>query len=456
MPHPQIIQGCPDIAISHWGLARAVAQAGQLGVISGAALAVCLARRLQLGDPEGRFRHAFDHFPFQSVARRVWQQFFVVGGKPESAPFELTRQPILGQGRTLVELTVLANYAEVFLAKEDHGGLVGIRYPGHAPIPLLPSLYGALLAGVDYVLVAGMPTTIPGILDRLTEGDPASTPVRVRDERGPTPHDASVWCGFDPGVMSDGPVPALPRPRMIALVSSASAAVESIRATDGPLDGVVLAGGAPTADQYASPSIDALRSLGVPFWIGVAADPAQVRLAQAMGARGVMVESPFTFAQESSLTTHLKDEVIKAVQTASGDVFGEIPSSAAGQLMKVIRLRDTASDSQVFDARPRICDVGYFRQVYLRPDGTMGYRCPGEPLVYYAEKGGSQEDAVPQHCLCNGLLASAGLGQIQSGRDLEKALVPAGEDVSQIRRFLRPGCRSYTTREVIDELLRPA
>ena len=456
MPHPQIIQGCPDIAISHWGLARAVAQAGQLGVISGGALGVCLARRLQLGDTDGRLRHAFDHFPFPSVAHRVWDQFFIAGGKSPATPFELTRQPVLDGGKTLVELTVLANYTEVFLAKEGHEGLIGIRYPGFAPIPLLPSLYGALLAGVDYVLVAGMPATIPGILDRLTDSEPASTPVRVRDDRGPAPHDEPVWCGFDPGVLADGQMVPLPRPKVIALVPSASAALDSLRATDGPLDGVVLTNGAAAAARYASSEVDGLRSLGVPFWLAVRADPAEVRLARDMGARGVMIESPFTFAQESSLATELKDQVIQAVLTASGDVFGEIPGSAAGQLMKVVRLRDTPSDPDVFGARPRICDIGYFRQPFLRPDGGVGYRCPGEPLVHYAEKGGSPEEAVLQRCLCNGLLASAGLGQIQSGRDLEKALVPAGEDVGQIRRFLRRGQRLFTAREVIDDLLREA
>ena len=55
---PQIIQGGMGVGVSDWKLARAVASAGQLGVVSGTALAVTLARRLEVGDPEGHLRRA--------------------------------------------------------------------------------------------------------------------------------------------------------------------------------------------------------------------------------------------------------------------------------------------------------------------------------------------------------------------------------------------------------------
>ena len=64
---PQIIQGGMGVAVSDWRLARAVSQQGQLGVVSGTALDVVLARRLQLGDPEGHLRRAMSEFPFQGV-----------------------------------------------------------------------------------------------------------------------------------------------------------------------------------------------------------------------------------------------------------------------------------------------------------------------------------------------------------------------------------------------------
>ena len=68
---PRIIQGGMGVAVSGWPLARAVALTGQLGVVSGTALEVVLARRLQLGDPGGHLRRALAHFPVPGVADRI-------------------------------------------------------------------------------------------------------------------------------------------------------------------------------------------------------------------------------------------------------------------------------------------------------------------------------------------------------------------------------------------------
>ena len=52
------------VAISGWRLARSVSVLGQLGVVSGTALDVLLARRLQDGDPVGDIRRAVAAFRF--------------------------------------------------------------------------------------------------------------------------------------------------------------------------------------------------------------------------------------------------------------------------------------------------------------------------------------------------------------------------------------------------------
>jgi len=66
----------------------------------------------------------------------------------------------------------------VFLAKEGHDGLVGINYLEKIQLPTLPSLYGAMLANVDYVLMgAGIPRAIPGALDHLAQGEPAQLKI---------------------------------------------------------------------------------------------------------------------------------------------------------------------------------------------------------------------------------------------------------------------------------------
>jgi nitronate monooxygenase len=110
MPHPLIIQGGMGVAVSGWPLARAVSRLGQLGVVSGTALAVVLARRLQLGDPDGELRHALAEFPFPAIASRVLADYFIPGGKSSDGPFKLTPMPTLQPRRSLVELTVVANF----------------------------------------------------------------------------------------------------------------------------------------------------------------------------------------------------------------------------------------------------------------------------------------------------------------------------------------------------------
>ena len=78
--------------------------------------------------------------------------------------------------RRVEQLIVAANFVEVYLAKEGHDGPVGVNYLEKLQAPTLPSLYGAMLAGVDYVLMgAGIPKAIPALLDDLAAGLPAAT-----------------------------------------------------------------------------------------------------------------------------------------------------------------------------------------------------------------------------------------------------------------------------------------
>ena len=50
-------------------------------------------------------------------------------------------------------------------------------------LPTIHSLYGAMLADVDYVIMgAGIPSKIPGILDALAEHRECSLPIEVHGE----------------------------------------------------------------------------------------------------------------------------------------------------------------------------------------------------------------------------------------------------------------------------------
>src|SRR5690606_33213594 len=161
-------------AVSNWKLARAVALAGQLGVVSGTLISAVLTRRLQAGDADGSVRRALAAFPIPAIAERLIAEHFVEGGKLPRTPYHPATLPGARPGRKAVELDVAASFVEVFLAKEGHDGFVGINLLEKSQFTTLPALYGAMLAGVDYVLMgAGIPRAIPGALDELSAGQPS-------------------------------------------------------------------------------------------------------------------------------------------------------------------------------------------------------------------------------------------------------------------------------------------
>ena len=167
---PRIIQGGMGVGISGWPLANAVASCGEMGVVSGTVLEVVMARRLQLGDPGGHVRRALDHFPFPAIAERILSDYFVPEDSAGPRQLKNVRTFTIEPGLALQELTVAANFVEVFLAKEGNDGPVGINYLRKIELPIPCSIYGAMLAGVDYVIVgAGNPRDIPGLVSGLAQ-----------------------------------------------------------------------------------------------------------------------------------------------------------------------------------------------------------------------------------------------------------------------------------------------
>ncbi|MFG2878152.1 hypothetical protein ACGFYU_24625 [Streptomyces sp. NPDC048337] len=134
---PWLIQGGMGVGVSGWRLARAVSRTGQLGVVSGTALDVVLARVLQTGDPGGHVRRALAAFPLPELAQTALDCYFREDGLDEGVPMRTTPRLRASWGSPRTEsgggaqaeiLTVLGNFAEVWLAKEGHDGVVGINY----------------------------------------------------------------------------------------------------------------------------------------------------------------------------------------------------------------------------------------------------------------------------------------------------------------------------------------
>src|SRR5579863_573354 len=216
---PRIIQGGMGVGVSNWRLAQAVSRLGQLGVVSGTALDQVFVRRLADGDQGGHMRRGLEAFPFPEMARRLWQEYFIPGGKPPQAAYPTTPMHQRREPRKLIELCMVANFVEVFLAREGHANLVGVNFLEKVQLPHLASIYGAMLAGVGYVLMgAGIPLHIPGVLDAFAADRPADYKLAVTGAVQGQGEDTMM--NFDPADYAEGPLPTLSRPRFLAIVSS--------------------------------------------------------------------------------------------------------------------------------------------------------------------------------------------------------------------------------------------
>jgi NAD(P)H-dependent flavin oxidoreductase YrpB (nitropropane dioxygenase family) len=467
-----IIQGGMGVAISGWPLANAVARRGELGVVSGTILEVVMARRLQLGDPGGHVRRALDHFPFPDLAERILDTYFEPGGKDDARPFKNVRTFTVEPDQALQELTVAANFVEVFLAKEGHDGPVGINYLRKIELPIPFSVYGAMLAGVDYVIVgAGNPKDMPGMITRLARHEPTSLALRVQ---GLTSNDDPIEVRFDPAVVHRGVLPPIERPQFLAIVASVDLA-EGLAALPEPPDGFIVeapsAGGhnAPPrgprrVDELGQPIYDGrdevdlerMRQLGLPFWLaGSYGTPGGLQRARAGGAAGIQMGTAFAFCAESGLTPDLKRTILAQVADGTVEVRSDWRASPTGFPFRIVQLEETISQEEVFANRQRVCDLGALRVPYRTDNGLIGYRCPAEPLKAYADhKGGRAENTEGRACLCNGLLASAGLPQYRVAAGVhEPPIVTAGSDFEGVRCLMAgvgPDDSFYSASDVID------
>ena len=466
---PTIIQGGMGAGVSGWRLAGAVAKAGQLGVVSGTALDVIMVRRLQVGDPGGHVCRALDQFPIPGVARRILDRYYIPGGKRRDQPFRAKPLPAVAPSRDLESLLVAANFVEVFLAREGHNQPVGINYLEKIQLPTLPSLYGAMLAGVGCVLMgAGIPKSIPGILDRLVDGQPVELKLDVQN----ADRDEQFFTRFDPRRFSGGQLPPLERPRFLAIIASSTLAAMLVKKSNGRVDGFVIEG--PTAGGHNAPprghlqlssagepvygqrdevDLKAIKKLGLPFWLaGSYATPERVAAAVQAGAAGVQVGTAFAYCEESDLDAGLKRRVLAASLAGKAKAFTDPVASPTGFPFKVVQLAETLSEDQTYKERRRICDLGYLRRARKGADGELQWLCPSEPVADYARKGGEHDDTCGRKCVCNALMANIGLEQVQRwGR--EQPLVTSGDDVADVGRFLRHGRRSYRARDVVEYLL---
>lgn len=487
---PILIQGGMGVAVSNWELARAVAIAGEklnkpvvLGVVSGTGIEALLTRRLQDGDPGGHMQRALAAFPIPRMAEGILNDYFNDVKKPPTSRYRLTPKPTdvfsdnPDRRRKAIEMTIVSNFVEVYLAKQGHSSPIGINHLEKIQMLHPYRLYGAMLAGVDYLLEgAGIPTQVPGVLDQLALNKPASYKVDVTGSK------ASLEATFDPAELVPEIKSELKRPKFLAIIASnLLAKLLTSRRASGYVDGFVIEG--PTAGGHNAPprkkgefnnrgepvygegdivDLDEMTSLGRPFWLaGSYASPERIEKALSLGAGGVQVGTIFALSNESGIREDLKQKMIAKALRGELDVYTSATASPTGFPFKVVQMEGTLSDPQVYATRPRSCDLGHLLVPYEARNGKIAFRCPAEPIQAYLQKlGKNMEELTADEsarieksvCLCNGLVATVGFPQ-KDRLGEEQSIITLGDDIGFIRKLNLDENLGYSASTAVEYLL---
>jgi nitronate monooxygenase len=429
--------------------------------------------RLMDGDIGGHVRRALEHFPFQAAAKRILESYFVDNPTTPKPPYKRPVMWSLTPPKSLEELTIISSFVEVFLAKEGHVNPVGFNLLEKIQMPTMASLYGAMLAKVNVVMMgAGIPLQVPGILDKLSQHQAVSYKLDVEGVGKEDDYQLS----FEPLKLfpeAKEKLGALLRPYFLPIISSVVLARALIKRATGKVDGFIVetpvAGGhnAPPRglmrlDDEGQPiytekdqvDLPSLKELGLPFWLAGGFDTREkLEQALASGANGVQVGTAFGYCNESGMEANLRQRIIQTVLQHQAKVHTSPVASPTGYPFKVVALEDTLSEPQIYKARPRLCDIGLLRQAYKQEDGKIIFRCASEPVEQYVAKGGALEETTGRTCLCNNLMATAGFAQHRKDGYIEPAIATAGDNLLSIGKYIKPGQISYTVNDVLEVLL---
>jgi NAD(P)H-dependent flavin oxidoreductase YrpB (nitropropane dioxygenase family) len=505
----KLIQGGMGVYVSNWRLAKAVAQGNPgvtAGTISGTGLDVVYVRLLQLGDPGGHVRRALTAFDSKfgcSIGQKIYSRYFIAEGKAPGTKFKFSPMQVVRTGfdgdsipeisqpnvpislninPETIELVIATAFAEVWLAKEGHQGKVFINLMKKVELPLIFAMYGAMLAGVDAIVVgAGNPDGLAAICSDLANHNRVSfdLPVLYR-EAGET-----FQCHFDPHLVADNKFTLVPvdRPAFLAIVSQENLVKALAQSVSEIPDGFIIehhtAGGhnagpqgplktdslgQPQYSEMDEPDLKAILDVGIPFWLA-GGYGSKEKLTQALqaGAVGVQVGSTFALTEESGMKPVYRTAILNKLKTITDDSALVLTSlfSPTGFPFKVVQLEGTLSDTGVYASRTRVCDIGLLQQRGISKsaeDNTrrLFQRCSAAPIEDFIKKRGLPANANDKRCLCNGLLATVGLGQtVKTNGELleEPAIVTLGNHLDGIRRLSRQGQTTYWVRDVLTDIL---
>lgn len=453
---PRLIQAGMGVHISSAHLANATARLGALGVVSSAGLRHTVLEEVRAGQTD--VIAAAKTFPFPDYVNELLA--FAPGGAKhhQAVPVDV---PDARRAAYPRRLSTIAAYVEVKRAKAGHDGKVGINVMWKCALTVLPSIYGAMLAGVDVLLCgAGVPMELPDMVVKLRRGEDLS----YEPLTGGTTH-------VHLEIAQDKPEAHLSRfapPKMIPILSNFAfpkRLLDTWQKTYGvaPFAFVLenhAAGGhnAPprnktdfTAQDDLETYFEKVRALGVPIYVagdfqngGTREDYQYWR---ARGAYGIQVGSRFALCTDSGMRADLREQIIAGNRAGTTQIETSPRFSPTGYPLKFVKLPGTLAQSELYQARARVCDRMYLAQSHFREnaDGTVteSYLCPAQPAKQYVRGGGEEADLEGRICLCNALLATAGFYT-----DSEVPLITLGQSGAQVKE-------SLSARQVVESILTP-
>ena len=463
---PVIIQGGMGIAVSNWELAKTVSLQGQLGVVSGTAIDNVMARRLQDGDLSGNTRRALAQFPNQEIVKKILDKYFIEGGKAPEASYVMVPKITLEQKRDAQEILIVANFVEVWLAKEGHDGLVGINFLHKIQMTTAAGVFGAMLAGVDYIIMGpGIPRELPKLIRQLAKLEVGSVPVDVIG--GPAQLTTINPLDFVPASTK------IKKPKFLAIISVDVLGAYLARDEETRPDGFIIehnsagghnapprgkwefdANGEPIYGPKDIADIEKMKKLELPFWLaGTYGSPERVKDALAQGAAGVQVGTLFAISNHSGFNDKTRKQLLDKLKSNTLEVKTDVKASPTSFPIKIAKLEGHTSTTEGFAARPKLCDLGYLREPALSETGRTIYRCPSEPDDQFIKKGGAVEDIDGRKCLCNGLMSNIGLPQVRKDGYVEAPIVTLGSDIEGAKVLLKSHPDGYGADDAVTWLL---
>jgi NAD(P)H-dependent flavin oxidoreductase YrpB (nitropropane dioxygenase family) len=360
----------------------------------------------------------------------------------------------------------VANFVEVWLAKEGHDGLVGINFLHKIQMTTAASVLGAMLAGVDYIIMgAGIPRELPKLIRQISKLEVGSVPVDVIG--GPAAQTTINPLDFVPSGTK------IKKPKFLAIISVDVLGTYLARDEETRPDGFIIehnsagghnapprgkwefdANGEPIYGPKDIADIEKMKKLGLPFWLaGTYGSPERVKAALNQGAAGVQVGTLFAISNHSGFSGKTRKQLLDKLKSNSLEIKTDVKASPTSFPIKIAKLEGHTSTTEGFAARPKLCDLGYLREPAISETGRTIYRCPSEPDDQFIKKGGAVEDIDGRKCLCNGLMANIGLPQARKDGYVEAPIVTLGSDIEGAKVLLKSHPDGYGADEAVNWLL---